>query len=371
MMPVIDIHEISNTHDWMYGINYKYSALCKISLITNEIKKFQSLIIDGEKLQYGYATEFYRHILATDTLVFVINTFTNKLLIFNVDLQLIQKIYLFEKKEYMSIIGTSKNKLFVYAINSGIILGIDLADWKVTEYQVPKKYIGKINTMEIKIIDDSFWLTGYMGNVLLEIFLENGKVKEHQINCINGDICLCEKFEDSLWLCTQYEIVEWNKQKNMTLQVFQLPIEKRTGSLMPFYYSRVIDDCLWLFPLKENKLLKIDKKRINIESVAVQKNIGQAKCQKSFGFLETASNTICGLDNNMNSIILNTDSGKIRKSNFLITATLLQEMKNNFYKYDFCMDEKFFSIPELLEESIKADSVKDSINIGYKIYNCC
>ena len=46
-------------------------------------------------------------------------------------------------------------------------------------------------------------------------------------------------------------------------------------------------------------------------------------------------------------------------------------MKKIFYKYDFCMDEKLFSISELIEENFKTDSVKDSINIGYKIYNCC
>ena len=370
-MSVIDIHEMEIIHNCMYGINYKYSILCKINLITNEVKDVQSLIIDGEKLQYAYPTEFYRHIVATETSIFIINTNTKELLIFNNDLKLVQKLYLMEKAEYMNIIGISKNNICIYAIDSGMIIEVNLENWKIKKYQVPQKYIGKINSMEIKIIDNSFWLTGYMGNIILEIDIESGRVHEHEIGSINGDICLCQKFENNLWLCTQYEIVEWDKKKNIIMQVFQLPLKKgRKDSLMPFYYSCVANDNLWLFPLKEDKLLRIGE---NIEPYYIQKNTKQLKRQKKISYLGKNEITaiIYGLDSNMNNILLNTETGKTKKINFLIDEALFEKVKTNFAKYNFLLDERMFSISELLNSNHKANLPKKCDNVGHKIYNLC
>ncbi|MGN0364335.1 MAG: hypothetical protein ACI4E5_00155 [Suilimivivens sp.] len=371
----IDMHEIAVTQNWIYGINYKYDVLCKICLSTHEVKEIQSLIINEEKLQYEYSTEFYRHILATETQIFIVNTVTNKLLIFNTDLQLAQELYLLEKAESMSIIGINNTALYIYAINSGIVLEVNLANGKIEKHQIPAKYIGKINSLEIKIIDDSIWLTGYIGNIILEISTGNGVIYEHQVNGIHGDICLCENFEDNLWLCTQHEIVEWDKQKNMIMQVFQLPFGgDRKDLLMPFYYSCTVNGGLYFFPLKGSKVLEIEKNRGDIVSYYIYPDRKQRKRQKTFSYLGNDNNAIIyGLDSSMNNIILKTSSGNVERINFSIEDTLFEEMRKIFYKHNFCLDERMFGISELLETTCESNFLNsgNDNNVGRKIYKYC
>ena len=112
-MSIICMHEISILNKWIYDINYKYNVLCNVCTSTNEIEKIHSLFTDEEEIQYSYATEFYNHILATESLIFIINTRTNKLLVFNKDLQLVEKIILLEKSENMSIIGRYSNVIYI------------------------------------------------------------------------------------------------------------------------------------------------------------------------------------------------------------------------------------------------------------------
>lgn len=374
-MSIIDIHEISLSNKWIYGINYKYNILCKICTSTNEIKKVHSLFADEEEIQYSYATEFYNHILSTESLIFVINTSTNKLLIFNKELQLVEKIILLEKSENMSIIGLYANVIYIYATLSGIIIGIDIYTKKIKNYQVPEKYIGKINSMEIKIIDNCLWLTGYMGNVVIEVQIESGKIYEHGIDIMKGDICLCCKSEDSFLLCTQYEIIKWNQKDDIIKGVLDLPYQiEQNECVMPFYYSRIINDCLWLFPLKEEFIIKMDIKGNKVELIVVKKDKKKSKRLKSFSYLDmdACKGVIYGLDSDMSNVIINMGNGEIINKGFWIEDSLLKKIKEQFFEKSFCLNEYMFDIPELFENTYKNDLwVKDN-NVGKKVYeHCC
>ena len=161
-------------------------------------------------------------------------------------------------------------------------MSLDINTKKITNYQVPEEYIGKINSMEIKIIDNCLWLTGYMGNVIIEIQIESGELLEHRVDILKGDICLCCKSEDSFWLCTQYEIIEWDHENNKIKRVLDLPCKMEHNECgMPFYYSCIMNECLWLFPLKEKFIIKMDIEKNRVELVAVKKEKEKSKCQKA------------------------------------------------------------------------------------------
>ena len=70
----------------------------------------------------------------------------------------------------------------------------------------------------------------------------------------------------------------------------------------------------------------------------------------------------------MNSIIMNINTCEIQKACFLLSDSMLQEMKKNFFALNLCLGEKLFSISELLEMSVNNVSVKNYTNIGQKIY---
>lgn len=374
-MSIINMHEISVTKNWVYGINYKYNLLCKICTSTNKIEEIHSLFTDEEEIQYSYATEFYNHILATDSLIYFINDCTNKLLIFNKDLQLVEKLLLLEKPENMNIIGISSNVLYLYAVLSGIVIGIDINTKKITNYQVPEEYIGKINSMEIKIIDKCLWLTGYMGNVIIEIQIESGELLEHRVDIVKGDICLCCKSEDSFWLCTQYEIIEWNHENNIIKRALDLPCKMEQNECgMPFYYSCIMNECLWLFPFKEKLILKMDIKKNRVELVAVKKEKEKSKRQKAFGYLgmDNCNNIVYGLDSDMNNVIINMNNGEIINIGFLIEDSVYKKVKEQFFWKNNCMNEYMFDIPELFEDTYKNDLRINGGNVGRKIYeHCC
>ena len=373
-LSIISMHEISIVDNWAYGINYKYNFLCKICIPTNKIEKIHSLFSDEEEIQYSYTTEFYNHILATESLIYFVDDRKNKLLIFDKDLHLVEKFLLLEKLQNMNIIGINSNVLYIYAVLSGIVISVDIDTNRISNYQVPEKYIGKINSMEIKIIDNCLWLTGYMGNVVVEIQIESGEIYEHRIDITKGDICLCCKNEDSFWLCTQYEIIEWNKKQNVIKRAMDLPYKIEQNECdMPFYYSRIINECLWLFPFKEKFILKMDVKKNSVELVTVKKEKEKSKRQKTFSYLamDTCRNVVYGLDSDMNNIIINLSNGKIIYTGFCVEDSLYNKVKEDFFKNNICLNEYMFDIFELLEDTYKHDLWVGDTNVGEKIYERC
>ncbi|MBQ3544554.1 MAG: hypothetical protein IJA34_06170 [Lachnospiraceae bacterium] len=372
-MKKIDMHEISIVHDWGYGINYKYSVLCKINIITNEIQEVQSILNNRDRLQYVYATEFYRHILATESAVFFIDTCTNKLLIFDEDLHLVQELILQEKNENMNLIGMDSTSVFVYGVSSGIVFEVNIKSKQIKKYKIPEKYEGKINSMEIKIIDHSIWVPGYIGNIVIEIDVISGNIYEHEIDICKGDICLCEKDEKNFWLCTQYELIVWDKKSNKIKQIWELPYEIAHNDLkMPFYYSSIENESLWLFPLRVDFILrmKLQEKIIEIYKVQIDKKI--SKREKIFSYLSSCKNrkTIYGMNGNMQNVSINVENGEIQYEKYLIEDGLYEQMKKQFYMYNNCLDERMFTISELLDDTYKMNSKKEQIDIGKKIHRC-
>lgn len=371
-MTEIDIHEMSIVNDRIYGINYKYSMLCEIDAYTYTVKRFKSLISETEGLLFLNSTEHYRHIITSNKAIYVVNTIAKELFVFDFELKLIQTIVFLKKKEYVSFIGESNNRLFIYAVNSAQILAIDMFCWKVEKYDLPSYCVDRINSMAIRIFGDSLWLTGYIGPCILEVSTIDGSIFEHKIDGVIGDVCLCEAEDDFFWVCTQQEILKWKKEDNISEKIYNIPIEEGvTKSQMPFYSTCLINNCLWLFPIGGDKLLKIENGEFNIKWYKINHTSRNLKRRKIFSYLDCGYNReiIYGLDNQLKNIVLNTEQGDVQYIHFMIQDDLLQEAKRKWTKKKLSMDERLFSLSELIEFQLSADSEKDFTDVGRQIYN--
>lgn len=370
-MKTIEIHEIACSCEWMYGINYKYGVLCKINKNTQKVDRLHSFCEIGENLQYEYATEFYRHIVVAEDVVYVMNTCTNKVLVYDDELRFRGCMEVLKKEERLSFLGMDNDVLYVYAVQSGIIIGVNIKSKEIVKYQLPECYIGKINSFGIKLINSRFWLSGYIGDVILEVDVWQEKIFEHKLESVEGDICLCSEENNILYLCTQYGIYEWNPQKNEICETVVFSDEIQLfGSEMPFYFSAVIDRCMWLFPLNENPIMKYDIRDKSVQMIPVPCDYINPIQKKTLSFLalDEENGIVIGLNKEMRTIALNVKRGTIQCLEVRIDEELLGNAKKHFAEKEIYLEEGIYNLEDLMEFSNNTQVLKSNLNNGKTIF---
>lgn len=354
----------------LYGLNYKYGALVFCDLKEEYVKKIIVLKKQNRILQFSRLSEMYHHLIVTDNYAFILEYHTNQII--KVELKTFEQntIELSIKKQVVSFIGISEDRILLYAVETGEIITYSFHNNFIIYNQVPEKCIGIINAGAIRLYDKKVYFTGYMKNIIIKYDLEKDTFSNLVIDGVENDICLCEKYKGGLLLITQEELIFLSGQhidKSIYLHFEENNLENLP--IMPFYNLIVIEDKLFLFPFKGK-----DFYIINLVDMTYKKNDVNAipiseKKTRSLGYFGVYMRDIYGINKEGKNVIFNIDSNEFKQIDFATDKNLLSKVEEEIFELNDIFSEEQYTIFDLLGHTHHVNRHNSNIVIGQQIHN--
>ncbi len=373
-MKEITVDELYITKEIIYGLNYECSALIKFNANTYEAMWGVLITVDEKKLRYNSLSEMYRHLIIIENWGYLIGYCTNRVVKINLETKQQKVIILKFLPEVLHIIGHQENMLYIYAVYSARIIAVNVLNEMVHYYKLPDKFIGKINSGEMKLYDKYILITGYLHNSILRFDCLTGKIEEHTLDDITEDICLCASDRRYLIFTSQKEVLFWDINYKCIKNRMLLPEEVlNNGTEMPFYKSFIAEDKLILIPFHTASLLQININTFEVQNVYVLRKETSTVKMRNFGYLDRIGKCVYGMNNEGEQIILNLETGKIEKISFYIPYEMLGDIKEQIFALpnDVMVEGKELSILEIMDHLNETDEEIKKPDVGEKIYKIC
>lgn len=371
-MKKINVNEACIANGTIYGLNYEYSILVEFDINTYEAKREYFISVDGNRLKYNYNSEMWRHLIIENNFGYLIECQTNKIIKVDLKEKKQEVIKLNISPEILSFIGFENNVLYIYAVNSALVIAANILDEQIDYFRLPETYIGKINCSELKVYQKSVFASGYIQNKILEVNCSTGETKEHFFDDIQGDICQFSWNEQYLACITQTDILLWDIRFKCKKRIIMLPSSVLSlDGEMPFYRSTIIENMLILFPYHTKSLIMINLYSFQVQCVHLE-GTSTGKKKRTLGYLDVNVHCIYALDNFGKELCINLENKEIKRISFCAHEQFLEKIKRDiFLRYEVIAEGKEFNVLEMLNYIYDEHKDISESNVGERIYKIC